>query len=428
MKTTVQQFFMFSVVFGLVMTVAAFISGFNYYVIGGVFFVSTFGFPRWVVSYKRKKRFKAFMQEFPNAVDVIVRGVKAGLPLNDCLAIIARESKDPVGPEFRKIVESQQMGMTMADAIAKLYENIPLSEANFFGIVIAIQQSAGGNLSEALGNLSNVLRDRKKLDGKIKAMSAEAKASAGIIGSLPFCVTALVYLTTPDYITLLFTHPTGHMIIGGSLHLDVHGHHGDEENDQLRFLSGAVPVGDIIAIVLEPRALLAILASLAVFATVLTIAMPIFQQDELASRMNSTVIEREKIRQRERERLAAEKKRGTLKNTDSGLMKEMVERFNLKKALADQSTFDNLKMAGYRKQSHVYVFLFFRLGLAADPSGGCVDLCFRNFDDRTAVHDQAADRHGCRLCRFLSAKPVCEKPGGQSASCPSAGHGLMRLT
>lgn len=217
MKTTVQQFFLFSIAFGLIMTIAAFVSGFNYYVIGGVFFVCSFGLPRWVVSYKRKKRFKAFMQEFPNAVDVIVRGVKAGLPLNDCLAIIARESKDPVGPEFRKIVESQQMGMTMADAIAKLYENIPLSEANFFGIVIAIQQSAGGNLSEALGNLSNVLRDRKKLDEKIKAMSAEAKASAGIIGSLPFCVTGLVYLTTPDYITLLFTHPTGHMIIGGSL-------------------------------------------------------------------------------------------------------------------------------------------------------------------------------------------------------------------
>ena len=122
-------------------------------------------------------------------------------------------------------------------------------------------------------------------------------------------------------------------------------------------------MGDILAIVLEPRALLAILASLAVFATILTIAMPIFQQDELASRMNSTVIEREKIRQRERERLAAEKKRGSLKNSDSGLMKDMVERFNLKKALADQSTFDNLKMAGYRKQSHVYVFLFFRLVL-----------------------------------------------------------------
>jgi tight adherence protein B len=217
MTITVQQFFIFSILFGLALSIGAFVAGFNIYVIGGALFVGGFGLPRWFVSYKRKKRFKAFMKEFPNAVDVIVRGVKAGLPLNDCLAIIARESKDPVGPEFRKIVESQKMGMTMGDAIAKLYENIPLSEANFFGIVIAIQQSAGGNLSEALGNLANVLRDRKKLDEKIKAMSAEAKASAGIIGSLPFCVTGLVYLTTPDYITLLFTHPTGHMVIGGSL-------------------------------------------------------------------------------------------------------------------------------------------------------------------------------------------------------------------
>ncbi len=120
---------------------------------------------------------------------------------------------------------------------------------------------------------------------------------------------------------------------------------------------------EILSIVLEPRALFSILAALAVFATVLTIAMPIFQQDELATRMNSAVIEREKIRQRERERLAQEKKRGSLKTQDNGFMKDLVEKLDLKKALADQSTFDNLKMAGYRKQSHVYVFLFFRLVL-----------------------------------------------------------------
>ena len=93
---------------------------------------------------------------------------------------------------------------------------LPFPETNFFGIVIAIQASAGGNLSEALGNLAKVLRDRKKMDEKIKAMSSEAKASAGIIGSLPFCVTGLIYLTTPDYISILFTHPTGHMILGGA--------------------------------------------------------------------------------------------------------------------------------------------------------------------------------------------------------------------
>ncbi len=216
MKTTVQQFFIYSGVFGVLATIGALIAGFGWIVILGTFFVATFGLPRWFVSFKRKSRFKAFMNEFPNAVDVIVRGVKAGLPLNDCLVIIAKESKEPVRGEFAKVVEAQQMGLTMGDAIAKLYDNVPVAETNFFAIVIAIQQGAGGNLSEALGNLSNVLRDRKKLDGKIKAMSAEAKASAGIIGSLPFAVCILIYLTTPDYISLLFTHETGHMIIGGA--------------------------------------------------------------------------------------------------------------------------------------------------------------------------------------------------------------------
>jgi len=216
MTVSVQNFFIYSVIFGLLCTVGAFLGGFSLMVIGGTFFVCTFGLPRWFVGFRRKRRFKAFMNEFPNAVDVIVRGVKAGLPLNDCLMIIAKESKEPVRSEFMKVVESQQMGMTMGDAIGKLYDNIPLAETNFFGIVIAIQQGAGGNLSEALGNLANVLRDRKKLDGKIKAMSAEAKASAGIIGSLPFCVCILIYITTPDYITILFTHATGHMILAGA--------------------------------------------------------------------------------------------------------------------------------------------------------------------------------------------------------------------
>ena len=104
----------------------------------------------------------------------------------------------------------------MTEAIQKLYRNVPLTEANFFGIVIAIQQSAGGNLSEALGNLSNVLRDRKKMKAKIVAMSQEAKSSAGIIGSLPVIVSGLIYLTTPDYISILFTTTPGNIILGCS--------------------------------------------------------------------------------------------------------------------------------------------------------------------------------------------------------------------
>lgn len=185
-------------------------------VVLGAGFIGFFGVPRFVINHLRKRRFNQFINELPNAVEVIVRGVKAGLPLNDCLNIIAKESKEPVKTEFARVMEAQSAGLTIADSVAKLYQNIPLPEANFFGIVIGIQQTAGGNLSEALGNLAGVLRDRKKMKAKIKAMSAEAKASAGIIGSLPFAVTFLVYITTPDYITLLFTETMGNLILLGA--------------------------------------------------------------------------------------------------------------------------------------------------------------------------------------------------------------------
>ncbi len=108
------------------------------------------------------------------------------------------------------------MGMTAADALAKLYERVPVPEANFFSIVIAIQQKSGGNLSEALGNLSRVLRDRRKMAGKIKAMSTEAKASAGIIACLPFTVGILTYLSSPQYIQLLWTTQTGKVALVAS--------------------------------------------------------------------------------------------------------------------------------------------------------------------------------------------------------------------
>jgi len=114
-----------------------------------------------------------------------VRASKTGLPLGDCLKVIAAEAQEPVKGEFRAIMETQNVGLPLGDACTKLYERIPVPEANFFGIVITIQQKAGGNLSEALGNLSRVLRDRKKMKAKIQAVSMEAKASASIIAALP---------------------------------------------------------------------------------------------------------------------------------------------------------------------------------------------------------------------------------------------------
>jgi len=176
-------------------------------------FAGGLGVPRWYINYKRNKRIKAFANVFPNALDVIVRGVKAGLPLGDCIRMIANEAADPVKTEFRTVVETQALGVSLPDAVAKIYEHIPCSEANFFGIVIAIQAKAGGNLSEALGNLAKVLRDRKKMRAKIQAMSAEAKAGAMIIGSMPIIVAVLVYITSPDYISLLWTDPRGQVVL-----------------------------------------------------------------------------------------------------------------------------------------------------------------------------------------------------------------------
>jgi len=213
LKLNMRQFFLVSLICGVAFLSFSWFFGAPWYITAAAGVVGTLGFPRWMVARMRRRRMNKFLDEFPNAVDVIVRGVKAGLPINDCLGIIAREAKEPVAGEFRRIIESQQMGLPLSQSVTKLYENMPLAESNFFGIVISIQQSAGGNLSEALGNLSNVLRDRKKMKGKIQAMSAEAKASGAIIGALPFVVMLLVYLTTPDYIKILFTHTTGNVVL-----------------------------------------------------------------------------------------------------------------------------------------------------------------------------------------------------------------------
>ncbi len=211
-----QQFMIGSGVVGLLVFAAVFATGGGLPAAGAAAFAGAFGLPRWLLVYLKKKRFDKFLENFPDAVDIIVRGIKAGLPLLDSMRVIVADAPEPIKSEFRAIIDTQSIGLPLGEACGKLYERIPLPEANFFGIVVAIQQKAGGNLSEALGNLSRVLRDRKKMKAKIKAMSMEAKASAGIIGSLPILVMGVVYITSPDYIELLWTTPTGRMLLAGS--------------------------------------------------------------------------------------------------------------------------------------------------------------------------------------------------------------------
>jgi tight adherence protein B len=150
-------------------------------------FVCGLGLPRFILSRVIKRRQAKFLIEFANAIDIIVRGVKSGLPLSDCLQIIAAEAPEPVRGEFVDLVEQQKVGVPLSRAFERMSERMPLQEVNFFAIVIAIQAQTGGSLAEALGNLSSVLRDRYRLQAKVRAFSAEAKASAMIIGSLPPC-------------------------------------------------------------------------------------------------------------------------------------------------------------------------------------------------------------------------------------------------
>jgi tight adherence protein B len=212
-----RQYFIISGAIGAVMFLfSLFIGGGT--VVGAVLGIaSALTLPRWLLSYLKKRRENKFLASFPDAVDIIVRGVKAGLPLLDCLKMIMVEAPEPTKSEFRAIVETQAIGLPLGDACGKLYEHMPLPEANFFGIVISIQQRSGGNLAEALGNLSRVLRDRKKMKAKIQAMSMEAKASAAIIGSLPVAVMTLVYITSPNYISLLWTEPLGRVMLAASV-------------------------------------------------------------------------------------------------------------------------------------------------------------------------------------------------------------------
>jgi len=212
---TVKKFMMISGVLAAVSFAIAMLAGGGLLAAVGLAFAAGFGLPRWSLSYLKTRREKAFLKALPDAVDVIVRGIKAGLPLFESIKVVAADAPEPLKGEFLAIIETQAIGMPLGDACARLFERMPVPEANFFGIVIAIQQKSGGNLSEALGNLSKVLRDRKKMAEKIQAMSMEAKASAGIIGSLPPIVMLLVYLSTPEYISLLWTHPTGQLMLVG---------------------------------------------------------------------------------------------------------------------------------------------------------------------------------------------------------------------
>jgi tight adherence protein B len=203
-----------SVIFGAVLFVVLFVAQVPFYFAAIFAVAGAYLLPRMFLSHRRKRYQNQFLDELPNAIEAIVRGVKTGLPLNDSMRVVAKDTKEPVKSEFARVLDQQSFGFSMTEAVQVLLDRVPLPEVNFFVVVISVQQQAGGNLSEALGNLARVLRNRKKMKQKVKAMSSEAKASAGIIGSLPIVVAVLVSLVSPSYLVPLFTTPIGNVCLG----------------------------------------------------------------------------------------------------------------------------------------------------------------------------------------------------------------------
>lgn len=213
---SVARFWMISGLTGAVSCVLPLLFGFPWYigVLSGI--VGAFGMPRWFLLSAARRRQKIFLEGLADAVDVMIRGLKAGLPLSDAMRVIATESGPPLGPEFMEVVEGQRLGVTIDQGIERMFDRVPLPEVSFLGIVISIQSKSGGNLSEALANLSRVLRERKKIKGKIRAMSQEAKSSAAIIGCLPFVMVGALLLMSPGFLDPLLYTSTGHMILAGA--------------------------------------------------------------------------------------------------------------------------------------------------------------------------------------------------------------------
>ena len=180
--------------------------------------------PHWTINRMKARRQRAFLALFPEAIELMVRGLKSGVPVGESLKVVGQEIADPVGVEFRGITDGMMLGQTFDEALAVASRRIDLPEFRFFVVSLNIQQETGGNLGETLENLAVILRRRKQMKLKVKALSSEARASAYIVGSLPFLMFAGLTALNPDYMTILFNDPRGNVVLGaavGSLALGV---------------------------------------------------------------------------------------------------------------------------------------------------------------------------------------------------------------
>lgn len=169
--------------------------------------------PHMVLGFLVARRRNKFIASFPEAIDLMVRGLRSGLPITESIRTAGEEIVDPVGLELRRVTNSVRLGAQLEEALWECSRRLNIQEFNFFTVALSIQSETGGNLAETLSNLSDVLRRRRQLKLKIKALSSEAKASAYIIGSLPFVMALLIFLVNPGYIGDLWTDPRGAFLV-----------------------------------------------------------------------------------------------------------------------------------------------------------------------------------------------------------------------
>lgn len=214
MSISVKQFWIFSAVSCVLVTLLAKAMGASPFVTAMAVIVGFLGVPRFVLRFKTKRRQKNFMADFPDALEAMMRLLKAGMPVTEAIKMVAREFEGPMGEEMGRIFDEQKIGVTLPEAVLNSAKRMPLTEMQMFATAIAIQTQTGSSLSEVLQNLASVIRSRFKLARKVKALSSEAKASAMIIGALPCVVAGGMYFINREYIEVLFIDPTGKFLLG----------------------------------------------------------------------------------------------------------------------------------------------------------------------------------------------------------------------
>lgn len=216
-NTPVKKFWMASAISCIVTLVLLMVTGQGpvILVMGG--FIGFLGLPRLYLKIKVSRRQKKFLEDFPDALEAMVRLLKAGMPIGEAISMVSREFTGPVGEEMSRVYDEQKIGITLADACAHAAERMPITEMQMFATGIAIQQQTGSSLSEILSNLARVIRSRFRLKRKVQALSSEAKSSAAIIGALPILVASGLYAINPNYMDPLFYTLKGKFFLFGAL-------------------------------------------------------------------------------------------------------------------------------------------------------------------------------------------------------------------